>query len=116
MAAENDISGLADGHFCHYDKQDIRKLMPAKSAVRLGGAAYGLCGWAVMRLSGYCFSCDDNLNPNDNPNLNNNQQLSNRMTAQTVCITVKPHNRINRMYNRQPPTKQLNHQTTTFLL
>lgn len=76
----------------------------------LGGTAYGLCGWTVVRLSGHCFSCDDNLNPNDN------QQLSNRIIAQTVCITVKPHNRINRLYNRQPPTKQLNHQTTTFLL
>lgn len=86
------------------------------SVRRLDGTAYGLCGWTVVRLSGHCFSCDDNLNPNDTPNPNDNQQLSNRMTAQTVCITVKPHNRINRMYNRQPPTKQLNHQTTTFLL
>ena len=45
------------------------------SVRRLDGTAYGLCGWTVVRLRGHCFSCDDNLNPNDN------QQLSNRMTA-----------------------------------
>lgn len=45
------------------------------SVRRLDGNAYGLCGWTVMRLSEYYFSCDYN------PNHNDNQQLSNRMTT-----------------------------------